>query len=83
MNVKSTKAFILRVLLWLLLALGLPFTVDSLKFVWLVMPYYYVLVCVFLFLDIKMPEMMGLEIAAEIGQLPYIIFSTAYPKYAI
>ncbi len=36
-----------------------------------------------LFLDIKMPEMMGIEIAAQIGQLPYIIFSTAFPEYAI
>ncbi len=36
-----------------------------------------------LFLDINMPEMMGLEIAASIGTLPYIIFTTAYAEYAV
>ncbi len=36
-----------------------------------------------LFLDINMPEMMGFEIAAEVNKLPYIIFTTGYPEYAI
>lgn len=30
-----------------------------------------------------MPEMMGMELASAIEQFPYIIFTTAYPEYAL
>lgn len=36
-----------------------------------------------LFLDINMPEMMGLELASAIAQFPYIIFTTAHAEYAL
>ncbi len=35
------------------------------------------------FLDINMPEMMGMELASAIEQFPYIIFTTAYAEYAL
>ncbi len=35
------------------------------------------------FLDINMPEMMGMELAAAMEQLPPIIFTTAYAEYAL
>ncbi len=35
------------------------------------------------FLDINMPEMMGLELAAAVEQFPPIIFTTAYAEYAL
>jgi DNA-binding LytR/AlgR family response regulator len=35
------------------------------------------------FLDIKMPEMTGLELVAALKQVPHIIFTTAYHEYAL
>ncbi len=48
MNFKAAKAFLFRVVLWLLLAIILPLSIESLNFVWISLPYYYVVVCVFL-----------------------------------
>lgn len=37
-----------------------------------------------LFLDIEMPDMTGMELARKLnGELPYVIFVTAYPNYAV
>lgn len=36
-----------------------------------------------LFLDIRMPDMNGFEVLAQLSFQPYVIFSTAYDQYAI
>ncbi len=36
-----------------------------------------------LFLDIQMPGLTGLEVLARLDELPLIIFSTAYDRYAL
>ena len=36
-----------------------------------------------LFLDVQMPGKTGLEVLAELEELPYVIFSTAYDRYAL
>lgn len=37
-----------------------------------------------LFLDIEMPDMTGMELARRLnGELPYVIFVTAYPNFAV
>lgn len=37
-----------------------------------------------LFLDIEMPDMTGLDLARRLnGELPYVIFVTAYPNFAV
>lgn len=36
-----------------------------------------------LFLDIKMPGMDGFELLEQLDEWPYVIFSTAYDKYAV
>ena len=36
-----------------------------------------------LFLDIVMPGVSGLEVAEQISHRPYIVFTTAYEKYAV
>jgi DNA-binding LytR/AlgR family response regulator len=35
------------------------------------------------FLDINMPQMTGIEVLEKLTNIPYIIFTTAYDKYAI
>lgn len=35
------------------------------------------------FLDIKMPDVSGLEIAAIIGDKAHVVFTTAYPDFAV
>lgn len=37
----------------------------------------------FIFLDIEMPLMNGLEMAVKLSEQPYIIFTTAYDEYAL
>jgi DNA-binding LytR/AlgR family response regulator len=37
----------------------------------------------FMFLDIQMPEMTGLEVARHVGQRSHVVFVTAYDQYAI
>ncbi len=36
-----------------------------------------------IFLDVQMPGKTGLEVLAELNELPQIIFSTAYDRYAL
>ena len=36
-----------------------------------------------LFLEIQMPELNGFDVLNRIGKLPFVIFSTAYAKYAL
>lgn len=36
-----------------------------------------------LFLDIQMPRMSGLELVKTVSALPPVIFTTAYPQYAV
>ncbi len=36
-----------------------------------------------LFLDIQMPEINGFELLEMLDEIPYVIFSTAYDKYAL
>jgi DNA-binding LytR/AlgR family response regulator len=36
-----------------------------------------------LFLDIQMPRMTGLELVKSVKDLPAVIFTTAYPQYAL
>src|SRR5690606_2977042 len=35
------------------------------------------------FLDIKMPEMTGLELVAALKSMPFVIFTTAYHEFAL
>lgn len=35
------------------------------------------------FLDVRMPAMTGIEVAAEIGDRAHIVFTTAYDQYAV
>ena len=37
----------------------------------------------FMFLDIQMPEMTGLEVARHVGSRSHVVFVTAYDQYAI
>jgi len=37
----------------------------------------------FMFLDIQMPEMTGVEVAKHVGQRAHVVFVTAYDQYAI
>src|SRR3954469_3988870 len=37
----------------------------------------------FMFLDIQMPEMTGLEVARHVGARSHVVFVTAYDQYAI
>src|SRR5512137_3193993 len=37
----------------------------------------------FMFLDIQMPEMTGVEVARHVGGRAHIVFVTAYDQYAI
>src|SRR5258708_2683767 len=37
----------------------------------------------FMFLDIQMPEMTGIEVARHVGGRAHVIFVTAYDQYAI
>jgi DNA-binding LytR/AlgR family response regulator len=37
----------------------------------------------FMFLDIQMPEMTGLEVARHVGNRSHVVFVTAYDQYAI
>ena len=36
-----------------------------------------------LFLDIQMPKMTGMEFLKTLSQPPMVIFTTAYPQYAV
>src|SRR5579872_5049200 len=36
-----------------------------------------------LFLDIQLPDMLGLEVLRQLDYNPYVIFTTAYDEYAI
>ncbi|PCE62645.1 LytR/AlgR family response regulator transcription factor [Sediminicola luteus] len=35
------------------------------------------------FIDIEMPNLSGLELARNLDNLPYFVFTTAYPQYAV
>ena len=37
----------------------------------------------FMFLDIQMPEMTGVEVARHVGNRAHVVFVTAYDQYAI
>src|SRR5262245_22452915 len=37
----------------------------------------------FMFLDIQMPEMTGVEVARHVGSRSHVVFVTAYDQYAI
>src|SRR4249919_2381237 len=37
----------------------------------------------YLFLDIQMPEMTGVEVARQVGDRCHVVFVTAYDQYAI
>src|SRR5215204_5883912 len=37
----------------------------------------------FMFLDIQMPEMTGVEVARHVGNRSHVVFVTAYDQYAI
>lgn len=36
-----------------------------------------------IFLDIQLPDMLGLDVLKDLGYNPYVIFTTAYDEYAI
>lgn len=37
----------------------------------------------FMFLDIQMPEITGIQFLASLKEKPFVVFTTAYPDYAI
>jgi two-component system LytT family response regulator len=36
-----------------------------------------------IFLDIQLPDMLGLDVLKDLDYMPYVIFTTAYDEYAI
>lgn len=36
-----------------------------------------------LFLDVQMPELSGIEVLKKLDRIPFVVFSTAYDKYAL